>query len=115
MQPRIARNILIAGLVFVFGWFGIDKFIHPLNWIGWMPLWMEGLFGMTRESWLSVIGSLETFLAAALLFPHRLVRKLAVTGMALHMIGILSQVGINDIFVRDVGIFAAACALFFLL
>ncbi len=37
-----SRWTLIAGLAFVFIYFGIDKFVHPLIWIGWMPAWLDG-------------------------------------------------------------------------
>ena len=45
-RNALAKAILIFELALIFGYFGIDKFVHPLNWIGWIPLWMDGLFGM---------------------------------------------------------------------
>ena len=52
----IARNILLLGLVFVFLAFGIDKFVQPILWIGWIPGWMNGLLGMNADLWLKIIG-----------------------------------------------------------
>jgi hypothetical protein len=116
MQLKFGPHVvLIIGLAFVFGYFGIDKLITPLVWIGWIPLWMEGLLGMTRETWLSIIGIGEIFLAVLLLIPHLLVRKVAAALSTLHLLGILTQTGWNDVAVRDIGLLAAAVALFLLL
>lgn len=104
--------ILTAGLVFVFGYFGIDKFVHPDIWIGWIPLWMEGLLGLSRESWLSIIGFSEAFFAILLLVPVRIVKKIGAALIALHLVAILTQVGWNDIAVRDIGLLFMAAALF---
>lgn len=114
-HPLAARNTLITGLVLVFGAFGIDKFWHPLIWIGWMPTWMDGLMGLPTETWLPVIGAIEIVLAAALLFPWRPVRMTSAALMALHLVSVILQAGINDIGIRDAGLLSAAIALLFLL
>ena len=110
-----ARLLLTLGLVFVFGYFGIDKLRDPLLWIGWMPLWMEGLLGLTRDTWLTVIGVLEIILAALILIPVQRVRLAGVLLMALHLVGVLTQTGLNEIAVRDVGLLCSALALLALL
>jgi uncharacterized membrane protein len=107
--------ILTAGLVFVFGYFGIDKFVHPEIWIGWIPPWMEGFVGLPRETWLSIIGFSEASLAILLLIPVRIVQKIGALLIVLHLIGILTQVGWNDIAVRDIGLLFMGIALFMLL
>ena len=114
-KDRLAFRFLTIGLVLVFGWFGIDKFLHPLTWIGWMPTWMDGLMGMPKDTWLQVTGAIEIVLAAALLFPIRIIRRIASIGIILHLIAVITQIGINDIFVRDVGLLCAAVALALLL
>ena len=38
-----------------FGAVGIEKFVDPFTWIGWMPTWMDGLLGMPVATWLSVM------------------------------------------------------------
>lgn len=106
---------LIAGLVFVFAYFGIDKLVHPELWIGWIPMWMENLMGMPRETWLTVIGITEILLAVLLLIPKRIVRQTGAILIALHLVAILTQVGWNDIGVRDIGLLLSSIALFFLL
>lgn len=109
-----AKFILIACLVFVFGYFGIDKLIHPDYWIGWIPEWM-GNFGLSRNAWLTVIGLTEALFAILLLIPVRRVQQAGAVLIALHLVAILTQVGWNDVGVRDIGLLLSSLALLFLL
>jgi uncharacterized membrane protein YphA (DoxX/SURF4 family) len=45
MTP-LTRWILSIALAYVLIVFGVDKLLNPPNWIGWMPLWMDGLLGI---------------------------------------------------------------------
>ena len=110
-----ARNILLLGLAFVFLYFGIDKFEHASLWIGWIPEWMDGLLHMSADRWLRIIAVTEIAIGAALIIPFRLIRQIAAIGATLHLVGILTQVGWNDVGIRDIGLLAMAVALFFLL
>ena len=114
-RKRVATYVLIGSLVFVFGWFGIDKFRDPYFWSTYLPDWMEGLMNIPGTSWVVVIGLFELLLALLLLIPIRRLRRVAVTLMILHLIGILWQVGWNDIGVRDIGLAMSAAALLILL
>lgn len=114
-RPVIARNILIAGQVFIFGYFGLDKFINPEIWLGWVPLWMDGLLGMPRETWLNIAGTSEVLMAVLLLIPIRAVRFTGAALIAAHLVFILTQVGWNDLGIRDLGLLIADIALMFLL
>lgn len=114
MNHRYAHGLLTAALAIVFLYFGIDKFAHPTLWIGWIPLWMDGLLGMSVNVWLGLIGALEILFALLLLFPVRKVRQAACILIALHLVAILTQVGWNDVGVRDTGLLLAALALLFL-
>ena len=116
MPPvTVARWTLILGLSFVFLYFGIDKFVHPFTWIGWIPKWMNGLFGLKINLWLQIIGTTEIVIGAALLFPVRFIQQAASILASLHLVGILTQIGWNDIAVRDTGLLSMATALFYLL
>ncbi len=106
---------LKIGLIFIFGYFGIDKFLHPLLWIGWIPPWMDGLLGMTKDVWLQIIGGMEMLFALLLLIPIRPIQKTGAALMALNLIGILTQVGWNDMGARDFGLMMMSIALFLLL
>jgi len=114
-RQSAAKYLLIIGLAFVFGYFGIDKLIHPEFWLGWIPEWMEGMVGLTRENWLVIIGLTEALLAILLLIPVRVVQRVGATLIALHLVAILTQVGWNDIGIRDLGLLFSTLALIFLL
>lgn len=114
MNHRYAHGLLTAALLLVFLYFGIDKFFHPTIWLGFMPLWMDGLLGLTANAWLGVIGALEILFALFLIFPIRKVRQIGCILIALHLVGIVTIVGWNDIGVRDTGLLLAALALLFL-
>lgn len=110
-----ARYTLAAGLAFVLVVFGIDKFLHPLVWIGWIPKSFDGLIGMSQGTWLRLIGTVEVFLGVLVIVPKALVQKIASVLIALHLVAILTQTGWNDIAVRDIGLLFMTIGLFYLL
>ena len=114
-RNNIALWLLIAAQVIVFGWFGIDKFLSPEIWIGWMPSWMDGLMGVPVENWLKVVGTLEMLFAVLLLMPYRRIRQVAAALIALHLMFVISQVGWNDIGVRDIGLLLGSLSLLVML
>ncbi len=112
---KLSRMFLRIGLCYVFIAFGIDKFVHPLLWLGWIPPWMESFLGMSRTTWLPVTGAVEILIGLAALFPVRIIRFLGSLGMVLHLIVVLTQTGLlNDIGIRDTGLLLGAAALFLL-
>lgn len=114
-RNSVAVGFLTAALVLIFGYFGIDKFLHPLLWIGWVPLWLEGVFGLTRAILLQVIGVIELVTALLILCPLQTIRR-AGTGLAIaQLLGIITQTGWNDVGARDTAILLSALSLFLLL
>lgn len=110
---RTARLVLTGGLAYVFLSFGIDKFVHPILWIGWMPPWLENALGFSREQWLSVFGAVEILLGVLLLIPKRQVQTVAIALVILHLAGVITQTGLlTDTGVRDTGLLVSAMALF---
>ena len=115
MPIRFARLLLTFGLAYVFLFFGIDKFVHPLLWIGWMPPWLQGMFGLMREQWLPVAGVAEVAIGLLILVPHAFVGRLGTALAALYLLFVLTQTGfLNETGVRDTGLLFAAAALFVL-
>ncbi|MDB4978288.1 MAG: hypothetical protein JWM56_474 [Candidatus Peribacteria bacterium] len=114
-RARYVRLVLILGIAFVFGYFGIDKFVHPLVWIGWIPVWMNGLGGLSKNIWLQIIGCVEILSAVSLFIPNRKVRLIATTVIIIQLLGILTQTGWNDLAVRDISILLSAITLCLLL
>ncbi len=113
-RPTIGKYCIIVALAFVFAYFGIDKFFHPTLWQGFMPAWIDGLLGMPVKTWLFVFGAIEIILAVLILVPHRRVRQAGALLIVLHLMGVLWQVGWNDIGVRDLGLMLCSAGLFFL-
>ncbi len=114
-RNRIAKYVLIGSLVFVFGYFGIEKFINPELWVGWLPDSIDGFLGLSKYQWLNFFGVVEIASAIALLIPVRRLQQLATAGIILQLIGILTQTGWNEIAVRDIDILLGAVALLILL
>lgn len=112
---RLATWILSTGLFAVFAWFGIDKFLTPAAWLGWMPAWMNGLFGLPVDAWLKVVGVLEILFAVMLLVPVRNVRRAGAVLIALQLLSILPIAGFNDVGLRDFAMMMSAIALAVLL
>lgn len=110
-----ARFLLICGLAFVFLYFGIDKLVHPVVWIGWMPPWMEGLGGFTSVEWLKAVAVGEIVIGVLMLIPFRALQKVGAFLAALHLIAVLTQTGWNDIAVRDIGLLFMAMSLLLLI
>lgn len=112
MSPtQNARLTLTIGLAFVLGYFGIDKFIHPLNWTPWMPNWMDGFAGLSVSTWLPMIGGFEALLAVSLCIPWKNIQHWTALIAALHLTSVVLVVGWNDIGIRDAGLTCAASAL----
>ena len=114
-RKSVAQILLTVALALVFGFFGIDKFLSPIVWIGWIPQWMEGFLSLHRDAWLRVIGLTELLLALLILIPVQKIRQIGVILICIHLIAILTQTGWNDIGVRDAGLLLSALALLFLL
>lgn len=115
MSSKWGIHILTLGLAFVFVWFGIDKFVHPLLWIDFLPEWMTGFLGITRETWLSVLGVLEIIMGVMIVIPVRVIRQAGASIISLHLLVIVWEIGLTDIGVRDVGLLTSAVALLLLL
>jgi uncharacterized membrane protein YphA (DoxX/SURF4 family) len=114
-SPATAKTVLTISLALVFAFFGLGKFTDPFVWIGWMPLWMDGLLGQSKETWMRVIGSIEIVTAILLIVPKRKLQRIGCALAIVQLIGILSQVGFNDVGIRDGAILLSAVALFLLL
>lgn len=100
------RHLPLLGLVIVFVWFGIDKFLNPMLWIGWQPAWMEGFLGQTKDFWNQFFGVAEIVMAMLLVFPKtRFIGGLAMSAYLLPII----QIGWpGDIAVRDIGLLSVS-------
>ncbi len=106
---KYAQLVLRLSLAFVFGWFGVDSFIHPQYWIdAWMPDWATSLGDMVAISpiqLLYVIGIFEVLIALSLITTV-FIRIFALAGI-IFLISIIITNGFSEIMVRDIGLIGA--------
>lgn len=102
-------RFLIWGLAATFVWIGLDIFVHPQAWIGYVPASLPA--GLTRETALQINGALDVLIGVAL-FMQWWPRTVALVA-ALHLGGIIIMQGINAVIVRDVGLLGMALAIAF--
>jgi len=104
--------IPIGFLAFVFLFFGIDKFVHPDIWAGWIPAWMDGLLGLSLGAWSNFAGVSEIVFGILLLVPRlRFWGALGMTSQLLFITLVLtrfSEVGIRDIGLLGMAVYLAA-------
>src|SRR3989344_2142438 len=110
-RPQLAHFLLRLGLAFVLVYFGIDKAIHPDNWLAWIPASILGVLPLTPQLFLLIQGVIETIMGVILLFGF-LVRPVAVL-TAILLISIVAFWGLNEITTRDMGLLGAVLYLFF--
>ncbi len=109
LPKSFSTLILRLGVGFVFLFFGIDKFIHPETWIGWVSPRLFYYFPFSQEVFIYLDGGVEAVVGIMLVlgFYTRIFALIA----SLLLIGILVTVGITDITARDVAILAGAISL----
>lgn len=101
--------LLRLGLGLTFLWIGIDIFRHTDAWIGFVP---ENLpFGLKRAVSLQLTGLLDIGLGLAIL-TNKFPRASAALAAG-HLAAILISQGIDQVIIRDVGLFGTALALLF--
>ena len=100
-------RMLRWGIGITYAWIGVDMFIHPETWIGYIPA--EGIGGLDRDTSLMVAGVLDVGIGI-LLIIQKFVK--AVSALAsVHLAGILFTHGLDSVLIRDVGLLGATLAL----
>jgi hypothetical protein len=108
------QNVLSYALGFVVGWFGLNEILAPQEWVTFAPPFLgTGTFAVT----LVVVHGIILATCAVLLFTN-MYRRVAGAVLALIflevIVDLVSQTGLSDIAVRDIGLcgMSAALALF---
>jgi uncharacterized membrane protein YphA (DoxX/SURF4 family) len=112
MKHRIGDFALRGGLSLVFLWFGVDKFIRPELWVGWIPAPLFRVLGDRVPWFLSGMGIVETIVGLLLLGTGFWLRAGSWSASAL-LAGIILGAGLTTAFsspvlVRDFGLLGAA-------
>lgn len=105
--------MLVARIVLglVFAWFGVHELLQPRLWTGYVPILSPGstmsILGVLGHGWVLVV------LATALIFgiATRIASATAVIVMGTIILW-LGIHGLNDVVVRDLGIFGLGLAVF---
>ena len=100
-----APVILRLGLAMVFIWFGMNQILNQSMWLTFIPDWASRLTGMGAATLVLVNGIFEVVFALLLAFGIQI--RIVATLLFLHMILIVSDVGIDPVGVRDVGLMFA--------
>jgi uncharacterized membrane protein YphA (DoxX/SURF4 family) len=99
--------ILVASMALVFGFFGVDKFVHPEIWMGWFPGWMDGLFGLDLAKHNMMAAVTEITFAVLLIIPKtRFWGALGMTLQLAFIVVVLTR--FSDIGIRDIGLLGMA-------
>lgn len=94
----------------VFLWFGVDKWIHPLAWLGWIPTWVDERLPVSMMTFIWWNGAFE-FTVGILLVAGRLLRGTSIVA-GLFLVGIAIALGANEVTVRDSALAGCCLALF---
>ena len=106
---KYSMFVIRIGLAIVFLLFGIDKFINPELWFGYVPNFILQLTPLSLNLFIFLLGILEAIIGLFLLLGF-LTRITAIIA-AILLLGVIFTVGYNEITVRDIGLLAMAISL----
>ncbi len=95
----------------VFLWFGVDKWVHPSAWYGWMPSWLTSfLHGGALDSFIYLNGIFEV--AVGLAFVANRFVQIAAASAGAFLFLIALTVGANEVTIRDNALLGVCIVLF---
>ncbi|MBS3071676.1 DoxX family membrane protein [Candidatus Pacearchaeota archaeon] len=97
------------GVGIVFFLFGLSQLTRPEAWIAYFPTDLP--FGLVVNQAIMFNGIFDLILGALLLLG--LFTRLFAALAALHLIGVMSVLGYNDIAIRDFGLFLGSLSILF--
>lgn len=112
-QAKKAALVLRLALAFVFIYAAVRALYMPTAWIGFIPDWVDKL-GFTRERFLFITSMFEITLGLLLISNFKTKLLAIISALFLLSITVFSGFGILDLTFRDVGLFLAAWALFYI-
>jgi uncharacterized membrane protein YphA (DoxX/SURF4 family) len=110
---RHSQWALRAGLVVVFLWFGIDKFIHAQYWLdAWVPQGVEAFvvsIGIGATDLMYLMGIFEVLIATSLATGFFM--RFFAAAASVFLVALMLTHGISEVLVRDVGLLGGLVAL----
>jgi uncharacterized membrane protein YphA (DoxX/SURF4 family) len=104
-----APVVLRLGLAVLYIWFGFSEILNTPAWTSWVPAWTVSLTHLSAIQIVLFNGAFEV-VAGALLAIGIWVRPVAAL-VALHMLLIVIDIGLDQIGMRDLAICCATAAL----
>ena len=97
-----APIVLRLGLAIVVMWFGFSELMNPSMWVSYIPTWLVTITGIKVATLVIINGSFEVLMA--LLMAFGIWTRWVALLLLIHMIGIVADVGLSAVGVRDVGL-----------
>lgn len=88
-----------AGSVFL--WFGVDKWVRPESWYGWVPGWVWP-FVPDMDLFMYLNGAFEVTVGVCMV-TGRFLREVSIAAF-LFLLGITLTVGVSEVTIRDLGL-----------
>lgn len=107
---ELTITVLRFAIGSVFLWFGIDKWLHPAAWFGWVDIWPWPL-GLLDHAWLLFLIGLFEFAIGICLVAGKLTRAASATA-ALALIVVFIFAGASEATLRDAAVVGGCLALF---
>lgn len=107
-MKRYAIPTVRIGLAAVFLWFGISQYSNPQQFFGYIPAFATAVASV--QTIVLFNATLDTLLGAAFLLGVK-IRWFAAIAVV-HILSIAYSLGYNPVMVRDIGLAAAALAVF---
>ena len=109
-MKNFAPTVLRIGLSLVFLWFGSQQLLHTGAWTGLIPEWVTSASGFEAATFVYFNGAFEIVFGICLLVGY--FTRMSALLLALHLLGIIANVGYTPIGVRDFGLLMATIAVF---
>lgn len=100
-------------LAFVFAWFGVNEILNPRYWSGYVPQMAIEMLPIPIYPLVQAHGAVLALLAVCFLFGFyiRYIGVIALLVLLSIIGGLISTNGIDEIVVRDIGIFGLALSI----
>lgn len=108
-MEKYATVVLRVGLAFVFGWFSYSQFMDPGSWARLIPEAITGMTGLSAQTFVTINASAEAVAVVLLLLG--LCTRWVAGLLFLHMLSVVTVLGLSASGVRDIGVATACLAL----
>ena len=110
-MKKWAPAVLRLGLAMVFIWFGSNQLLNQAMWMGLIPKSLVSMTGISAGTFVIINGIFEIFMATLLAFGIGI--RIVATLLFLHLIMIISDLGLTAVGIRDVGLMFAMLSVAF--